>query len=82
MLVEILKIALAIVLARLAWSVLPIVFGALFTALLAVCAPVTALRYLFAKKTAVAPPTVPMTIKESVDKYFADYAKQQEMLHK
>jgi hypothetical protein len=56
------------------------VVGWLFTAALAVLAPVTALRYLFGKKTAQKPAqalAAPLTIKESVDKYFADYARQE-----
>jgi hypothetical protein len=72
------KLAIALVLARLALAILPVVVGWLFTAVLAVLAPVTTLRYLFGRKKAPTPPLkAPLTIQESVDKYFADFAKQQ-----
>jgi hypothetical protein len=76
----ILKIAGAIVLARLAWAILPALVGWLFTAALAILAPVTALRYMIAKKTAVAPSAAPLeafSAKAIVDKYMAEYAKRE-----
>jgi hypothetical protein len=75
----ILKIAGAIVLARLAWAILPVVVGWLFTAALAILAPVTALRYSIDKKTAVAPPVAalePFNANAVVAKYMAEYRKQ------
>ena len=74
------KLAVALVLARLVWAVLPVGVGWLFTVVLAVLAPVTALHYLFGKKMAQKPAqalAAHLTIQESVDKYFADFAKQQ-----
>jgi hypothetical protein len=75
----ILKLAGAIVLARLAWAVLPVVVGWLFTVALAILAPVTAVKYLVAKKTAVAPPAAPLELFNAnavVAKYMAEYRKQ------
>lgn len=82
MLLTILKIAAAIFIARLAWLALPIILGYVITTILAVLAPVTALRYLFARKKAQAPSAVPWNSAECVTKYFADFAKQEEVERK
>jgi len=73
------KLAVALVVARLAWAVLPVVVGWLFTAALAILAPVTAIKYLVTKKTAVAPPVAllePFNANAVVAKYMAEYRNQ------
>jgi hypothetical protein len=72
------KIAGAMLLARLAWAILPVVFGALFTAALALLSPITTLRYLFAKKKAPPPepPPAPFNAHAIVTKYMAEYSKR------
>jgi hypothetical protein len=81
MIIHMLEIALAIVLARIVWAALPALVGIVFTALLAVLAPVTAIKYIAKKQAAKTAPQAPkLTVAESVDRYFAEYAKAEKRL--
>jgi xanthine/uracil permease len=76
------KLAIALVLARIMWKLLPVVVGCVITAILAVLAPVTAIRYIVAKRKAKgeqrrpAAPREPFNAKALVDKYMTEYRKQ------
>lgn len=79
MLLTIIQIAGAILLARIVWVFLPALLGLLFTAVLAILAPGTAIRYFLASRKREAPkaPEI-LTSQQVVDRAVARYITENE----